>query len=462
MRTRAPLLGLLAAFGVLALTFTLPHLLDWDVRTRAPRSAVDGVVPPLHGYWEPTWFGPGTLPALLLALLAWRYAVQLADRLPWRRLLLVSFVVGTAWLFSLALVDGESGISRVLGNPYEYLQTARAVDDVPALLDGFIDRIPKPAEDNWPTHVAGHPPGALLFFVLLARLGLGGDFAAGAVVTLIAATIPVAVLVLLRTLGAESVARRAAPFLVMAPAALFLAVSADAAFTALACWGMVAVALAARADREGRTAGLVGWGALSGLLLGYGVFCSYGFAILGLVAVAVLVAARSWRPLLVSVPAALVVVGVFAAYGFAWWEAYPVLVERYHDGIAADRPMTYWWWGNIGALLVSTGPLVGAGLGAVAVAAPGVLRRSSAAEHAEDGDVAGRRVAVLIAVAGVACVVLADVSGMSKSEVERIWLIFVPWLLVSCALLPERWRRHGLGLQVAAALIVQHLLYTSW
>ena len=51
---------------------------------------------------------------------------------------------------------------------------------------------------------------------------------------------------------------------------------------------------------------------------------------------------------------------------------------------------------------------------------------------------------------------------MSKAEVERIWLPFVPWLLVATALLPARWRRVGLALQVALALLAQHLLYTSW
>ena len=45
-------------------------------------------------------------------------------------------------------------------------------------------------------------------------------------------------------------------------------------------------------------------------------------------------------------------------------------------------------------------------------------------------------------------VLLADVSQMSKAEVERIWLPFVPWLLISCALLPERWRRVGVVVQV--------------
>jgi hypothetical protein len=46
--------------------------------------------------------------------------------------------------------------------------------------------------------------------------------------------------------------------------------------------------------------------------------------------------------------------------------------------------------------------------------------------------------------------------------VERIWLPFVPWLLVGCALLPESWRRRGLVVQVVLALAIQHLLATGW
>lgn len=163
---------------------------------------------------------------------------------------------------------------------------------------------------------------------------------------------------------------------------------------------------------------------------------------MGVLAVAVLVAARSWRPLLAAVPVALGVVLAFAAMGFSWWEAYPVLKERYFDGIASDRPISYWWWGNLACLAVSAGPLVGAGLAS--------LRRSS------------DRVVLLLVGAAVAMVVLADASGMSKAEIERIWLPFVPWLTLSCALLPAGWRRWGLALQVASALLVQHLLYTAW
>jgi hypothetical protein len=47
--------------------------------------------------------------------------------------------------------------------------------------------------------------------------------------------------------------------------------------------------------------------------------------------------------------------------------------------------------------------------------------------------------------------------------VERIWLPFVPWLTLSLALLPSAaWRRWALAGQLAAALIVQHVLYTTW
>jgi hypothetical protein len=159
----------------------------------------------------------------------------------------------------------------------------------------------------------------------------------------------------------------------------------------------------------------------------------------------VLVAGRSWRPLPVAAGAALAVVLGFAAAGFAWWEAFPVLRDRYHDGVAQDRPQAYWWYGDLAALVVSAGPLLLSGL---AAAATRPWRTA--------------RTPLLLVGATVLVVALADASAMSKAEVERIWLPFVPWLTVSFALLPDRWRRWGLGLQVLAALLVQHLFYTVW
>jgi hypothetical protein len=430
---RAAWLGVLVTVVLLLMGFGVPHWLDWDVASRAPRSAVPREVPPLHGYWKPNLFGPGTVPAVLLALLGWRYAAGLAGRLSWRWLLAASYAGSLAWLLSLALVDGTKGLSRSLGDRYEYLRTARDVGNVHTLLETFVDRIPYSASDNWPTHVAGHPPATLLFFVGLVKVGLGGDLAAGVVVTVLAASTCVAVLVTLRALDAEELARRAAPFLVLTPAALFMAVSADALIGAVAAWGLACLALATRR---------LGWAVPAGLLLGLTVLMSYGMPLIGLVALAVLVAGRAWRPLPVAAGSALVVVLAFAAAGFAWWDAYPVLRQRYYDGIASDRPQAYWWYGDLAALVVSAGPLLMSGLLAAAAART--------------------RVVTLLAGSAALAIAVADASGMSRAEVERIWLPFVPWLTLSLAVLPERWRRWGLGVQVAAALLVQHLVYTSW
>ena len=438
-RRMAPWVGLGAAVLLVIAAVALPRLADWQVYSHGTPSPED--LPPLHALWEPG-LGPGTVPALVIAVLGWRYACAWSDRLTWPRLLVATHVIGLAWLLALAYVDGSTGISRVLGNPYEYLETARATSDIPLMLREYVDRIPYAAADNWVTHVAGHPPGALLFFVVLDRLGLAGDLSAGLVVTGIAASTPVAVLMALRALGAESSARRAAPFLVLGPAAVWTAVSADALFAAVGAWGLASLAFGATA---GRRDAMVGWSALAGLLLGYCVMMSYGLPLLGLLAVAVLVVARTWEPFVVAAATASAVVLVFAAGGFALWEAFPVLQERYWDGIAADRPAAYWMWANLAALILCAGPLLGVGLARLAVGW----------REAE------RAVLLLVSAAAIA-IVVADLSRMSKGEVERIWLPFVPWLLLSTALLPERWRQRGLAVQIVVALAIQHLLYTSW
>ena len=103
-------------------------------------------------------------------------------------------------------------------------------------------------------------------------------------------------------------------------------------------------------------------------------------------------------------------------------------------------------WGNLGALLVSARPAARRRPGGGG-ASPRAARRARSRS---------------LALAGAAAVAVADLTRMSKAEVERIWLPFVPWLTLSLALLPGGWRRWGLGLQVLTALVVQHLLYTTW
>ncbi len=440
MRTRAaiaPWIGLAVAVALIVLAIVVP----W---ARGQSVHVDSF-PPLHADWLPR-VGPGTIAALVLAVLAIRYAVDGAARLPFRWLLLAAFAVTLAWLVALATVDGLDGIGHILDTQYEYLRTARSVTDFGATLREYISRIPLDSENHWPVHIAGHPPGALLFFVVLVKLGLGSGLAAGFAVIVIAATTPVAVLLTLRRLGAEPSARAAAPFLVMGPVAIWMAVSADAMFGAFAAWGLCCLAFSATAARR---RAIAGWGILAGLLLGYCVMLSYGLPLLAILAVAVLVVAKSWRPLPYAIGAAAAVVLAFAAAGFAWWDAYPVLVERYYDGIASRRQYPYWVWANLAALAISAGPIVGA---SVAVAIRDLRPVRSVLE----------RPVVVLTVAAASIILLATLSGMSKAEVERIWIPFVPWLLIGTALLPERWRRVGFAGQVAFALVVQHLLFTGW
>ncbi len=434
-------MGVFVAVFLAGLGMALPALTGWDVHVR--------YFPPLHAEWDPR-FGPGTVPALLVGALAAWWAVPLATRMRWGQLLAAAYAGGLAWMFSLAIVDGSEGLGAILGGKYEYLQTARSMTDFPAALRGWVARIPYDGlpddipNANWPVHIAGHPPGAFSFFLVLARVGLGSDLAAGIVVTLVAASTALAVMVTLRALGAEAAARRAAPFLVFGPAAIWQCVSADAMFAAVAAWGIAALAVAA-VRRS-----LV-WSAVAGLLLGYAVMVSYGLPLLGILAVAVLVVARNWRPLPVVGLFALLVVGAYAAFGYYYWDALPALHDRYWEGVARNRPPQYWMWGNYAALAFSAGPLAGAGIATLVS-----TRREDVAERDQ------LRVVRWLAGSGLAMTLAADLSQMSRAEVERIWLPFVPWILVACALLPPRWRRLGVVAQVVLALVVQHLLLTGW
>src|SRR5439155_11256808 len=106
----------------------------------------------------------------------------------------------------------------------------------------------------------------------------------------------------------------------------------------------------------------------------------------------------------------------------------PVLRTRYYAGVAAQRPAGYWVWADLAALCFSAGPVLGA-----AVTSVGARLRTRLA--------ADTRAVTLLVVAALACIVLADLSFMSKAETERIWLPFVPWLLLGTALLPDAWRQ---------------------
>ncbi|MFE8947234.1 hypothetical protein [Streptomyces sp. NPDC007856] len=404
--------------------------------------------PPLFADWDPH-LGPGTPAALAVAAATAAYGPAVAARLPWRGLLAAAWAAAQAWIVSLALVDGwHQGIAVRLTTRNEYLRVIGRFHDIPATLRDFTHHIVSGTPDPWPAHIAGHPPAATLTFVLLDRIGLRGGGWAGMWCITVGATGCVAVLNALRALADETLARRAAPFLVLAPAAVWQGTSADGYFAAAAAWslGLLALALTRRSH---------GYAAASGLLFGLTCYLSYGLTLFALIGGAVVALARRElreRPaLLLSLFAGLAVFPVaFTLAGFDWWHAYHLLVTRYYQGIGGTRPYGYWVWANLACTVLITGPATAAGLRRTTTT---LLPRTGARRPAD------LRLALLVTAALLALLV-ADLSGMSKAETERIWLPFALWLLPACALLPRP--RPWLIAQAILALLLNHLLLTGW
>jgi methylthioxylose transferase len=344
--------------------------------------------------------------------------------LRWRSLLGATFALSLVWIVALAASSGLEEVARPLDAATEQLAAVDSAGSPLMFLSTYTDSI-----EDYPLHTQGHPPGGVLFLHALAALGVSGPGPVSAVVILVAATVPLAVLLGAREVVGERFARRAAPFLAVAPAAVWIGTSMDALFMTVGAWG---VALAIVAGRR------VTLAIAAGALFGAALFLSYGIAPLALVPVAVCVGLRRWRTLLWAAGGAMLVVAAFAAAAFWWLDGLSATVERYRAGVSADRPYNYFVIGNLAAFAVALGP----------AAASGLARLRSER-------------AWLICAPAVAAVMIADLSGLSKGEVERIWLPFLPWVLVVAGSLVSHERR-WLAAQVACALAIQIGVSTPW
>jgi hypothetical protein len=435
--------------GLVAAAVALPR---WDpgVRPRLDigpeRFATHAQAAPLFGTWEihASW---GTVPAILIAVAAVVWGPVVAQRLSWRALTLGSWATACGWAFALAMIDGwQRGFAGRLTTRDEYLSQVPSITDIPAAVRTFSSRILDYQPNSWITHVSGHPPGALLTFVWLDRIGLHGGAWAGLLCLLVGSSAAAAVLIAVRALADEQTARRAAPFVAVAPTAIWVAVSADGYFAGVAAWGIALLAVAVHG--RARFPALVA--AAAGLLLGWGVFLSYGLLLMGLPALAVLVSTSDWRAALRALgPAALAAVAVavtFAVAGFYWFDGYTLVRQRYWQGIAKYRPFQYWWWANLACVVCAIG--LGGVAGITRVFDPVAIRRRSGFH--------------LVLLAMLAAIVCADLSMLSKAEVERIWLPFTIWLTAAPALLPVRSHRLWLALNGAGALLVNTVMVTNW
>lgn len=438
------------AVVLVAAAFIVPHLhLDTVtplLNADAERFRTFAATSPIFGWWN-AHVGPGTVSAIALAAAAVLWGPALARRLPWRWLPWTAWAVSCAWAFSLAMIDGwQLGFAGRLTATHEYLLEVPTVTDIPEMLRTFSGRILDFQPDSWVTHVSGHPPGALLTFVWLERLGLGGGAWAGLLCLLAGSSIAAAIVVTVRAVADEDTARKAAVVAAVAPTAIWIAVSADGYFAGVAAWGITLLALAVTGSV--RVPALAAAGA--GLLLGWGIFLNYGMGLMALPAVAVLVSARSWRvalrALIPAVVAALAVAAVFFVAGFWWLDGYHLVQERYWQGIAVERPFQYWGWANFAATVCAIGLGSVAGIGrAFDIAA--VRRRS------------GLHLLVFGALLSIVC---ADLSQLSKAETERIWLPFTVWLVAAGVLLPWKSLRWWLALNVTGALVINHVILTNW
>ena len=259
----------------------------------------------------------------------------------------------------------------------------------------------------------------------------------------------VAVATTLRCVAGIDVARRAIPFLVLAPGTAWIATSMDGFFTGVVAWGVALVAVT-RVQRS--TPRVVAVAVASGVLLGSVPYLSYGLLPVAALALAALLVPveratvqdpvrrrRLWElgGLAVGLGA---VVAAFTADGFWWPDGVRATHHFYaHNYGSGSRPYGYFLLADLAVFVLMIGPAAIAGITRLN------LRRNPAGWFV---------CAALIAVA------ISDLSGYMRGEVERIWLPYAPWVVIAAAALTRK--RGWLLLQLAVALVVQGLVVSPW
>ncbi len=391
-------------------------------------------------FWSPFRLHPSLrlVPALAVAGIVIRYGPAASRRLTWRSLMGATAVATAAWAVALAYVDNLDGV-HALTDPVtfrrnDYLQTARSISSVPAFLRHFIATI-----DGYPQHTKGHPPGMVVIEWILDRAGLASAgwtaalFVAGGVAAGLAA------LMTLREVAGEYAARLVAPFMVLVPAAIWWS-TADAFYAGVSAWAIALVVLAS--GRSGRRADR--FALAGGFAFGVTAFLSYGLVLMAVIPVVVCGTRRRWRPLIVAALAALPVFVAFAAMGYSWTSGFAATRRVYWSGVAVHRPYLYFLLADLALLAVAVGPAIAGGL----------------------ANLRDRNAWLLVGAIG-AVVAMADVSGMSKGEVERIWLPFVPWAMLAVVGLSAEARsarrtQMWLLLQVTSTVVVATTIWSQW
>jgi len=404
--------------------------------------------PPLVGRDDPQVTAGLLVPVAVGAILVWFLPI-LTRRLAWRRVLVLIALVGVAWPVAVNVSRGLDGLTDPVSRTDEYLVDVPLIGSPRVFLDQYVERI-----DDYSPHVRSHPPGFVLLLWGMDQLGLSGPGWVAALCIAGGAGAAAVVLWIVRRFVDEPTARAAAPFLVLAPSALWVASTADAWFALLGAGSMALVICAAHNDGRRRIALAVA----GGIVFSVAAMSSYGLWLIWLIAAPTLLKRRAID---VGAIAGIVTVAILASltgFGFNYLHAFRATQIEVAESVQSTRPTAFALFSNLAAFGLACGPAA-----AVALAR---LR--------------DRRLWLLVSGA-VGAVVVANLSLLSKGEVERIWFPFGIWILAAGACLgfaaasaagagtdPVRTgvslteARLWLGLQVATAIVIQTLVRTGW
>jgi hypothetical protein len=421
-----------------------------------PKTAISTAVWPFYfDTWfpRPVWTWRTVLPFCAL-LAAWWPLRQFAagDR---RVAIFAALIVGA---YAVHLGCGverhgfERGLSFTFSRPQEYWNDVRLVHA------GFLAKFPDVGRLS--QHGATHPPGLTLLLAGVAALGLRDRVGAELACSIACALSALPLYGAARRLADEGVARFAA--------ALFLFTCSVTAFAVLAmdAWTMLFAALALYGFARALDGEMVG-GAIWGLALAAATLCTLTAFTLGLTYAVVLVArwsslrghSRKWRALACGPLAFLAFYGVLAiGFGYRPFHVFDFCWRAFAASDDARRSPWVALVGNPVAFLGSLGlPLTALAARAIGGAAVRARRRE---------DLATCALVLAAALPPLACTLM----GKPRAEVERIYLLFVPSMVLACAAAARRWYARSdrwlthlaVPALVAQSILVEIFFETMW
>ncbi len=377
-----------------------------------------------------------TIPAIVLLLGVIVWVPKLAREASWRVVVVVSGLTAALVSLALALADGEPGVLDPVIHPTEYWYAIRDMPPAGEFVRTYVDQL-----TYYPVHYRGHPPGFMLILKGLAQIGFPGPWPVALLSLGATALVPCFVLsAVTRVSGNQEVARRCAPFLIVAPYTIWAMSSADIVFAAMGALSVWLVVVALQTPSRWPVLPL-----LAGIAFASFAHASYGAAMffftLLLVVVPIVRDGRSFRSLVPRlawfVVGGLAVTGLFVAAGFWWVEGAAATRVWYWKGTAQFRTWTYFMLANVAVVFIATGPAFIRGLCSLRGRARWIVGGAALS------------------------IVAAMLSQLSKGEVERIWLPFYPWLTVATGAIVTH-RRTWLVAQAALTLGLAITLLTKW